>query len=79
MVRTYWDVQLLPFTYGMILIGSMSLAGFPFLTGFYSKCSVLEVGYATYTPTGNFGYWLTAVFHTNWSYQERDHYHTKLR
>jgi proton-translocating NADH-quinone oxidoreductase chain L len=54
-------VQSLPFTYGMTLIGSMSLVGFPFLTGFYSKDSILEVGYATYTLTGNFGYWLTAV------------------
>jgi NADH-ubiquinone oxidoreductase chain 5 len=32
-------VQSLPFTYGMTLIGSMSLVGFPFLTGFYSKDS----------------------------------------
>lgn len=53
--------QSLPFTYGMTLIGSMSLVGFPFLTGFYSKDSILEVGYATYTLAGNFGYLLTAV------------------
>jgi proton-translocating NADH-quinone oxidoreductase chain L len=53
--------QSLPFTYGMTLIGSMSLVGFPFLTGFYSKDSILEVGYATYTLAGNFGYFLTAV------------------
>jgi proton-translocating NADH-quinone oxidoreductase chain L len=54
-------VQSIPFTYGMTLIGSMSLVGFPFLTGFYSKDSILEVGYATYTLAGNFGYFLTAV------------------
>jgi NADH-ubiquinone oxidoreductase chain 5 len=54
-------VQSLPFTYGMTLIGSMSLVGFPFLTGFYSKDSILEVGYATYTLGGNFGFFLTAV------------------
>lgn len=54
-------VQALPFTYGMTLLGSMSLVGFPFLTGFYSKDSILEVGYATYTLGGNFGFFLAAV------------------
>jgi NADH-ubiquinone oxidoreductase chain 5 len=61
MRRMGGTVQSLPFTYAMMLIGSMSLVGFPFLTGFYSKDSILEVGYATYTLSGDFGYWFTAI------------------
>ncbi len=54
-------IQLLPFTYSMMVIGSLSLVGFPFLTGFYSKDVILETAYATYTLTGNVAYWLGSV------------------
>ena len=54
-------VQSLPFTYAMMLIGSFSLVGFPFLTGFYSKDVILEVAYATYTISGQFAYWLGSL------------------
>jgi NADH-ubiquinone oxidoreductase chain 5 len=54
-------VQLLPFTYAMMCIGSFSLVGFPFLTGFYSKDVILEIAYAKYSCSGNFAYWLGSV------------------
>ena len=44
-----------------MLIGSLSLVGFPFLTGFYSKDVILEVACATYTISGNIAYWLGSV------------------
>jgi len=50
--------RILPFTYAMMLIGSLALMGFPFLTGFYSKDVILEVAYAKYTLTSHFAYCL---------------------
>ncbi|KAH0446895.1 hypothetical protein IEQ34_024273 [Dendrobium chrysotoxum] len=50
-----------PLTYAMMLMGSLSLIGFPFPTGFYSKDVILELAYTKYTISGNFAFWLGSV------------------
>jgi proton-translocating NADH-quinone oxidoreductase chain L len=47
----------LPFTYSVIVIGSLSLVGFPFMSGFYSKDCILELAFAKHTTLGHFSYY----------------------
>jgi NADH-ubiquinone oxidoreductase chain 5 len=65
-------VNFLPFTYTAILIGSLSLMAFPFLTGFYSKDLILELALGQYEVSGNIAYWLgtiSAVFTAFYSFR----------
>lgn len=50
--------RIMPYTYAMMMIGSMALMGIPFLTGYYSKDVILEIAYATGGFTGMFAYGL---------------------
>jgi NADH-ubiquinone oxidoreductase chain 5 len=56
-----------PISYTTILIGSLALVGFPFLTGFYSKDCILEVAIAKQSVVGNFCHFLgsSAAFCTS--------------
>jgi NADH-quinone oxidoreductase subunit L len=53
--------KVLPFTFIMMLIGTLSLTGFPFTAGFMSKDAIIEATYAAHTSVGNYAFVLTLV------------------
>ena len=53
--------HLIPYTYSTMIVGSLALIGFPFLTGFYSKDLILECAYGKYTLISHFSYYLGSV------------------
>ncbi len=53
--------KVLPFTWAMMLIGTLSLTGFPFTAGFVSKDAIVEATYAAHSWVGNYAFVLTLI------------------
>jgi len=54
-------IKFLPFTYSVMLVGSLSLLATPYLTGFYSKDLILELAYGHYSFSGMYAYILGSI------------------
>src|SRR5688572_12602969 len=54
-------LKFLPFTYSVMLVGSLSLLATPFLTGFYSKDLILELAFGKYNFSGLYAYILGSI------------------
>ena len=51
----------LPLTYSVMLIASLSLVAFPFMTGFYSKDFILESAYGQFYFSSLVVYWISTI------------------
>jgi len=51
----------LPLTYSVMLIASLSLVAFPFMTGFYSKDFILESAYGQFYFSGTVVYYIATI------------------
>jgi NADH-ubiquinone oxidoreductase chain 5 len=54
-------IAFLPLTYSVMLIASLSLVAFPFMTGFYSKDFILESAYGQYYFSGTMVYIIASI------------------
>jgi NADH-quinone oxidoreductase subunit L len=49
----------IPFTYIMMVIGTLALTGFPLFSGYFSKDFIIEAAYASKNPAALYGYMMT--------------------
>jgi len=51
----------IPFTYWMMVIGTLALTGFPLTAGYYSKDAIIETAAASHGHIAEYAFWLTVL------------------
>ena len=55
----------IPLTYWLMIVGTLALTGFPFLSGFYSKDLILEATFARDTGVGYYAFYIGCLLYTS--------------
>src|SRR5918995_439060 len=51
----------IPFTYAMMVIGTLALTGFPLTAGYFSKDAIIEAAFASHSPMAIYAFTLTVA------------------
>src|SRR5712672_2454391 len=51
----------IPFTYFVMVIGTLALTGFPLTAGYFSKDAIIESAYASHNPLAFYGFLMTVI------------------
>ena len=51
----------IPYTYAVMVIGTLALTGFPLTAGYFSKDAIIESAYASHNPLATYAFILTVV------------------
>ncbi len=51
----------IPLTFAMMVVGTLSLTGFPLTAGYFSKDAIIEASYAAHRPDALYGFVLTTL------------------